>query len=165
MHTLLRGLLSSDPYTRLTAIEALALPVFDNYRGYQLPPLSEVKKVYLDDITFTAILEDDAAFLEGSIRSLEVRSIKMAPQEPSYHAHSINSVRFEDDSPKLTSQSTRLCQISEKVCLSQIGSCQSSRLNKQTTDIESLDMKDAISLGIGITILGDSKAPKEAGKV
>ena len=165
MHTLLRGLLSPDTYKRLTPIEALAFPAFDNYRGYLLPPLREVKIVYLDDNTFIAILEDDDVFLEGSIRNFEDRSIKIGPKERSYHAFSVNSNRLEGESPKLTSQSHRICQINENGCPTQMGSYQSSILKKQSGDIESAGMENTTSRGIDIIILGGSKAPKEAGKV
>lgn len=73
MNQLVRGLLAPDPEQRLSASKALQLPVFDKFRGNQLPAIATQKPTFLDD-------DDTEVFDEGSpvmhsIKSLEGRSI------------------------------------------------------------------------------------------
>lgn len=102
MNQLLKGLLAADPEERLSAHQALCLPVFDKYRGTQLPELSSPQK----SKNFHFIDEDTDVFDEGcpvssSIRSLEGRSIVLKkPMDSLSHTTSnySPSVRWEGES-------------------------------------------------------------------
>lgn len=101
MNQLLKGLLAASPEERLSARQALRLPVFDKFRGSQLPELSSPTK----SSQFHYCDEDTDVFDEGSpvmdsIKSLEGRSIilkkpmDMMSQTGSYSP----SVRWEGES-------------------------------------------------------------------
>lgn len=102
MSQLIKGLLVASPEERLSARQALKLPVFDKFRGSQLPELSSPTK----GSQFQYFDEDDTdVFDEGSpvmdsIKSLEGRSIILKkPMDMSSQTGSYSpSIRWEGES-------------------------------------------------------------------
>ena len=99
MNQLLRGLLAQDPAVRLSAEEALLLPVFDDFRGTMLPYLEPHGKIYEYEENFDTLFEDDL-MPDRSIKSLESRSQIIIPREE-VKEHSLFSVRYEGQDPSM----------------------------------------------------------------
>lgn len=97
MNQLLKGLLAQDPALRLSAEEALLLPVFDDFRGTMLPLLEPQGKFYEYEENFDTFFEEDGLPC-GSIQSLESRSRMLGLSEGSKE-HSLFSVRYEGQDP------------------------------------------------------------------
>ena len=101
MNQLLKGLLAPTPEERLSAKKALRLPVFDKFRGSQLPERSSPSKQgsanFGDDDTDVF---DEGSPVMASIMSLEGRSIVLRkPMDPATYAGSVSlSVRWEGES-------------------------------------------------------------------
>lgn len=93
MNQLLRGLLAKDPALRLTADDALKLPVFDDFRGTVLPLLENSPKAYHLEGMMDTIFEEDLVHA-GSIQSLESRSRAFWNQDDN-GSRSNFSVRYE----------------------------------------------------------------------
>lgn len=100
MNQLLRGLLAQDPAVRLSAEEALLLPVFDDFRGTMLPYLEPQGKIYEYEENFDTFFEEDDLMPDGSIKSLESRSRMIGPGEESKE-YSLFSVRYEGQDPAM----------------------------------------------------------------
>lgn len=90
--------MAPDPELRLSAKAALALPVFDDYRGSQLPALSHKLMQNQDDYFPTDIFDDDISALR-SIKSLEARSIRVCNNDRNSNNNSVNSVRIDGEGP------------------------------------------------------------------
>jgi serine/threonine protein kinase len=155
MHALLRGLLNPDHKARLSAKEALSLPVFDEYRGTQLPLQADKKSsAYTETFTFTTILENESNIPLGSIKSLEQKSTRIAPKGSSDYQPSLYSVVYEGDVPKLVPHHQGFCQLSEQGILSQLDSCIGSGFKKPLTHgKQSEDMEEANSYSENISPL------------
>lgn len=96
MNNLLRGLLHPDPQLRLSSSRALLMPVFDKFRGSQLPLLSASKQTSFENDTD---IFDDASMELRSFQSLEKRSIcKKKPKMSNLRGESpeVFSIRLEE---------------------------------------------------------------------
>jgi hypothetical protein len=99
VNQLLRGLLAQDPALRLSAEEALELPVFDDFRGTMLPYPEPYEKLYEYEDNFDTFFEDEVTPM-GSIKSLESRSRMIGPADDTKEL-SMFSVRFEGQDPAM----------------------------------------------------------------
>jgi serine/threonine protein kinase len=143
MHNLLRALLNPDPKVRLNAKEALALPIFDDFRGTHLPLLKGEKlPIYTENSGFSTLFDDDSAFPMGSIQSLEKKSVMLASEDSHSHQLSLFSVKYEGQASKLVPHNSALCQQSEKGIVSHLGSCLSSSFKKPRTHGMGSDMDE-----------------------
>jgi serine/threonine protein kinase len=92
VNQLLRGLLAPDPEQRLSASKAIKLPVFDKFRGTQIPVLSPSKS--MDE--YDTDIFDEGSPVMHSIKSLEGRSIVIRrPMDGTSPTPSAFSIRLE----------------------------------------------------------------------
>lgn len=99
VNQLLRGLLAQDPALRLSADEALQLPVFDDFRGTMLPYPEPYGKICEFEDNFDTFFEDEVIPV-GSIQSLESRSRMIGPGDDAKEL-SLFSVRYEGQDPAM----------------------------------------------------------------
>lgn len=104
VNQLLRGLLAPDPDQRLSASKAIKLPVFDKFRGTQIPVLSPSKS--MDE--YDTDIFDEGSPVMHSIKSLEGRSIVIRrPMDGASPTPSAFSIRLEGGGSSVMSKSKK----------------------------------------------------------
>lgn len=141
---LLRGLLASDPELRLTVNQALAMPVFDDYRGLYLPLEYQPKVVYKEQFGFTTLLLDED-LAARSFKSLEKKSVRVAPEDGSSEKSIEFSVRFEGEAKVEQQHPANMAWGGGVDLLQQQTSLESGFKKCRTQGRESLEMNSRIS--------------------
>lgn len=160
VNNLLKGLLAPSPEERLSAKQALRLPVFDKFRGTQLPELSSPEKGYKNFGDEDTDVFDEGSPVMHSIKSLEGRSIIMKkPMEGKSTGTSIaHSMRWEGESQAEKSPDFNKKPIPRKLASGILGE-PSGLLPRQ----ESFDTESKFSADGKLSPLGSPSPAKKIG--